>query len=72
MAIPLTPGPKPKPQSSFIPNIIAYLVLARMELAAGHLASSASEVSHALHLEANDSAALGMKQALQARGQTLP
>ncbi len=54
------------------PNVAAYLVLARIELAGNQLAASASDVSNALRLEPHNSAALGMKQALTTRGQTLP
>jgi tetratricopeptide (TPR) repeat protein len=54
------------------PNVPAYLVLARLDLQANEMASSASNVSKALQLEPKDSAALGMRQALQARGQSLP
>lgn len=54
------------------PNVAAYLVLARLELATNQLAASASDVSNALKLETSNSAALGMKQALATRGQTLP
>ncbi len=54
------------------PNVAAYLVLARIELLANHLPESASNVGNALKLEPNNSAALGMKQALQTRGQSLP
>ncbi len=54
------------------PNVAAYLVLARLELASNQLAASASDVSNALRLEQKNSAALGMKQALEARGQSLP
>jgi tetratricopeptide (TPR) repeat protein len=54
------------------PNVAAYLVLARLDLQANETTSSASNVSKALQLEPKDSAALGMRQALQARGQTLP
>jgi tetratricopeptide (TPR) repeat protein len=54
------------------PNVPAYLVLARLDLQANELASSASNVSKALQLEPKDSAAQGMRQALQARGQNLP
>ena len=54
------------------PNVPAYLVLARLDLQANEMASSASNVSKALQLESKDSAALGMRQALQARGQSLP
>jgi tetratricopeptide (TPR) repeat protein len=54
------------------PNVTAYLVLARLDLQANELASSASNVNKALQLEPKDSAAQGMRQALQARGQNLP
>ncbi len=54
------------------PNATAYLVLARLDLKSEHLADSASNVSNALRLEPKNGAALGMKQALQSRGQTLP
>jgi tetratricopeptide (TPR) repeat protein len=54
------------------PNAAAYLVLARLDLQANQLAGSASSVSNALHLEPNNTAAQGMKQALQSRGQPLP
>jgi Tfp pilus assembly protein PilF len=54
------------------PNVPAYLVLARLDLQANDLASSATNVSKALKLEPKDTAAQGMRQALQARGQSLP
>ena len=54
------------------PNVAAYLVLARLDLQANNLAASASDVGNALRLEPTNSAALGMKQALAARGQSLP
>jgi tetratricopeptide (TPR) repeat protein len=54
------------------PNVPAYLVLARLDLQANEMASSAANVSKALQLEPKDSAAQGMRQALQARGQSLP
>lgn len=54
------------------PNTDAYLVLSRIELQANHTAESANAVSKALQLEPKNSAALGMRQALQARGQALP
>jgi tetratricopeptide (TPR) repeat protein len=53
------------------PNVIAYLVLARVELQAKHMPESAAEVSKALQLEPGNTAAQGMRQALQARGQSL-
>jgi tetratricopeptide (TPR) repeat protein len=54
------------------PNVAAYMVLARLDLQANQLPASASNVSNALRLEPRNSAALGMKTALEARGQTLP
>ncbi len=54
------------------PNVPAYLVLARLDLQANEMASSAANVSKALQLEPKDTAAQGMRQALQARGQSLP
>jgi tetratricopeptide (TPR) repeat protein len=54
------------------PNVPAYLVLARLDLQANQPSSSASNVSKALQLDPKDSAAQGMRQALQARGQSLP
>jgi tetratricopeptide (TPR) repeat protein len=54
------------------PNVPAYLVLARLDLQANELAASASNVIKALQLEPKDSAAQGMRQALQARGQNIP
>jgi tetratricopeptide (TPR) repeat protein len=54
------------------PNVPAYLVLARLDLQANQTAASAANVSKALQLEPKDTAALGMRQALQAHGQSLP
>jgi tetratricopeptide (TPR) repeat protein len=54
------------------PNVDAYLVLARLDLQANQLPESASDVAAALKLEPANSAALGMKTALQSRGQSLP
>jgi tetratricopeptide (TPR) repeat protein len=54
------------------PNADAYLVIARLELQANQTAASASAVSNALKIEPNNTAAQGMRQALQARGQSLP
>lgn len=54
------------------PNAAAYLVLARLELSLNQLTVSASDVSNALRIEPTNTAALGMKQALLARGQNLP
>jgi tetratricopeptide (TPR) repeat protein len=54
------------------PNVAAYLVLARLDLQANQTAASATNVTKALQLEPKDTAAQGMRQALQARGQSLP
>ena len=54
------------------PNVDAYLVLARLELQSNHLSTSATYVADALKLEPANAAALGMKTALAARGQSLP
>jgi tetratricopeptide (TPR) repeat protein len=54
------------------PNVDAYLVLARLDLQADQLDQSASNVASALKLEPANAAALGMKTALQVRGQSLP
>jgi tetratricopeptide (TPR) repeat protein len=54
------------------PNVPAYLVLARLELQANDFSASASAVSNALRIEPSNTAALGMKQALATRGQSLP
>lgn len=54
------------------PNAPAYLVLARLELHDNQIAASAADVSRALKIEPTNTAALGMKQALAARGQSLP
>jgi tetratricopeptide (TPR) repeat protein len=54
------------------PNVAAYLVLARLDLQANALGASAADVASALRLEPGNSAALGMKTALAARGQVLP
>jgi tetratricopeptide (TPR) repeat protein len=54
------------------PNADAYLIIARLELQANQTSASASAVSNALKIEPNNTAAQGMKQALQARGQSLP
>ena len=54
------------------PNAPAYLVLARLDLQANQTDSSASNVSKALQLDPKDTAAQGMRQALQARGKSLP
>ncbi|MHB1023845.1 MAG: tetratricopeptide repeat protein [Acidobacteriaceae bacterium] len=54
------------------PNAAAYLVLARLDLQAKQLADAADNVSRALKLEPDNSAAKGMREALAARGQPIP
>jgi len=54
------------------PSVGAYLVLARLELQGGNLAASAEHVTGALRLEPKNAAALAMKTALAARGQSVP
>jgi tetratricopeptide (TPR) repeat protein len=54
------------------PNVAAYLVLARLSLQANHLPESAYDVANALKIDPKNPAALGMRTALQARGQSLP
>jgi tetratricopeptide (TPR) repeat protein len=54
------------------PNVPAYLVLARLDLRANQLSAAASDVSSALHLEPANANALGMKQAIEAKGQPVP
>jgi tetratricopeptide (TPR) repeat protein len=54
------------------PNVPAYLVLARLDLQSNQLAAAAGEVSAALHLDPRSTGALGMQQALIAKGQPVP
>ncbi len=51
------------------PNPDAHLVLARLDLQGNQLSSAAGEVSQALQLDPKNSAALGLRQALQSKGQ---
>ncbi len=54
------------------PNVDAYLVLARLDLQASKLPDSATDVAAALKIEPANAVALGIKSALQSRGQSLP
>jgi tetratricopeptide (TPR) repeat protein len=54
------------------PNANAYLVLARVDLNAKNLAGAAADVSNALKIEPNNGTALGIRQQLQSRGQSVP
>ncbi len=54
------------------PSASAYLLLARVDLQAGNLVGSAAEVGSALKLEPRNAAALQLRTALQAKGQSIP
>lgn len=54
------------------PNVPAYLVLARLDLESKQASAAASEVSQALSVDPGNTNALGMKKALEARGQQVP
>jgi tetratricopeptide (TPR) repeat protein/TolB-like protein len=54
------------------PSATAYLVLARLDLAANQLLNCAEDVTHAQQLEPKNSAAAAMRTTLQARGQSVP
>ena len=54
------------------PNADAWMVLARLDLGANDLAAASNDVSAALKIEPNNSAAIGMRQALRSRGQVIP
>jgi tetratricopeptide (TPR) repeat protein len=50
-------------------NAAAHIVLARLNMQSGQLSSAAGDVSQALQLEPRNAAALGLRQALQSKGQ---
>ena len=52
------------------PSVNAYLVLARIDLQKNDLAASSAEVQQALRLEPKNAAALGVRRALEQRGQS--
>jgi tetratricopeptide (TPR) repeat protein len=54
------------------PNVAAYLVLTRLDIALNHNSIAAGELSHALQMEPENSAARGLRQQLEARGQQVP
>ena len=54
------------------PNVISFLVLARLDLQANKMTASAVDVGNALRIEPGNSAAMGMRAALAARGQAIP
>ncbi len=50
----------------------AYLVLARLDLQANQKPAAAADVSSALKLEPQNSAARSMKQQMESKGQSVP
>ncbi|RXH57416.1 TPR repeat-containing protein [Granulicella sibirica] len=54
------------------PNVVSFLVLARLDLQANQMTASAVDVGNALRIEPGNSAAMGMRTALAARGQAIP
>ena len=63
---------KPRLPLPSSPNVTAYLVLGRLDLAANQPAAAADDVSKALKLEPANADARGLGQAIEARGQKLP
>jgi tetratricopeptide (TPR) repeat protein len=57
---------------SLQPNAAAWIVLARLDLAANQLTLSAGDVIQALQLDPSNPVALNLRQALQMRGQVIP
>ncbi len=51
------------------PNAEAHVVLAQLDLQSGQLSSAAGEVGQALQLDPKNGTALGLRQALQSKGQ---
>jgi Tfp pilus assembly protein PilF len=54
------------------PNVTAYLVLARLDLQANQKPAAAAEVSEALKLEPQNSAARALRQQIESKGQQVP
>jgi tetratricopeptide (TPR) repeat protein len=54
------------------PNVTAYLVLARLDLQANQKPAAAADVSGALKLEPQNSAALALRQQVETKGQPVP
>jgi tetratricopeptide (TPR) repeat protein len=54
------------------PNVAAYLVLARLDMAAKQLPDAARDVAAALKLQPTDAQAIALKLVLQQRGQSVP
>ncbi|MBB5056078.1 tetratricopeptide (TPR) repeat protein [Granulicella aggregans] len=54
------------------PNAAAYMVLARLDLKQNDLAAASTDVTSALKLDPKNGSAIGMKQQLISRGQSIP
>jgi tetratricopeptide (TPR) repeat protein len=54
------------------PNVAAYLVLTRLDMALNQNSVAAGELSRALQMEPENSVARGLRQQLEARGQQVP
>jgi tetratricopeptide (TPR) repeat protein len=54
------------------PNVTSYLVLARLDLLANQKPAAAEDVSSALKLEPQNSAARGLRQQIETKGQPVP
>jgi tetratricopeptide (TPR) repeat protein len=54
------------------PNVTAYLVLARLDLQADQTPQAAADVSSALKLDPQNTAARGLKQQIESKGQAAP
>ena len=54
------------------PNVTAYLVLGRLDLQTNQKPAAAADVSSALKLEPQNSAARGLKQQVESKGQPVP
>ena len=54
------------------PGADAHVLLARLNLKENRLSDAANEVKQALALDPRNTAAIGLRQALAARGQTIP
>lgn len=67
-------GARDEAKTSMImkPNVVALLVLARLDLADKQLAASAQDISQALKIDPKNADAIALKLVLQQRGQTVP
>jgi tetratricopeptide (TPR) repeat protein len=54
------------------PNVTAFLILARLDLADNQLPAAAQDVTQALHLEPTNAQAIALKLSIQQRGQSVP